>query len=243
MPFLWQYVKKSALKRQVRPPQSLDKTLGESVHVGLRERLIGGEVSPGEKLSLRAVAESLGVSMTPVRHAVSRLVAENALEVLPKSAVRVPFVTLQGFRELTAVRLAIEGMAAEAAARSRTKTDIARISAADAAFRRQQRAARPDLGLAVRTNKDFHFAIYRAAAMPTLVRIIEGLWLRVGPIINLDLRSSAMRLRAHVAEQHHAAALAAIEQQDEDAARAAITADIAGTARYLEQQNWLAADA
>lgn len=230
------------MKRQARRNPAGGETLGESVNASLRERLIGGEVSPGEKLSIRAVAESLGVSMTPVRHAVSRLVAENALEVLPKSAVRVPPMTLEQYRELTTVRLAIEGMAAEAAAKNRTKADIARISAADAAFRRQQRAARPDLGAAVRTNKDFHFAVYRAAAMPTLVRIIEGLWLRVGPIINLDLRSSAMRLRAHVAEQHHATALAAIERGDAKAARAAIVADIAGTARYIEQQNWLTED-
>jgi DNA-binding GntR family transcriptional regulator len=50
-----------------------------------------------------------------------------------------------------------------------------------------------------------------------------------------------MRLRAHVAEQHHATMLAAIEANDSKTAREALTADIAGTARYIEQQNWLPA--
>lgn len=222
-----------------RTTKTEGETLGEVVNRSLRERLIGGELSPGEKLSLRAVAEALGVSMTPVRHAVSRLVAEDALEVLPKSAVRVPVMTLEGFRELTAARLAIEGLATEAAARNRTAADITRMRNADAEFRSQQRSARPNLGAAVRTNKEFHFAVYRAAAMPTLMRIIEGLWLRVGPIINLDLRSSAQRLRTNIAEQHHATMLAAVVAQDPTRARDALVADISGAAQFIEQLNRL----
>ncbi|RYE71386.1 MAG: GntR family transcriptional regulator, partial [Hyphomicrobiales bacterium] len=72
----------------------LHETLGERVTGELRSLLIAGRLAPGEKLSLRRVAEALGVSMMPVREAVSRLAADKALEVLPGRAVRVPVLTL-----------------------------------------------------------------------------------------------------------------------------------------------------
>ena len=83
-------------------------TLGERVYAELRELLMSGELAPGQKMSLRTVAETLGVSMMPVREAVARLVSDQSLEVLPNRAVRVPLMTLTRFRELTTVRLAVD---------------------------------------------------------------------------------------------------------------------------------------
>ena len=91
------------------------ETLGERVTGELRALLVAGRLAPGEKLSLRRVAEALGVSMMPVREAVSRLAADRALEVLPGRAVRVPVLSLAQFRELTRLRLVVEGFAAEEA--------------------------------------------------------------------------------------------------------------------------------
>jgi DNA-binding GntR family transcriptional regulator len=222
-------------------PTGERRTLGERVNAHLRERLMGGEIAPGDKLSLRAVAEALGVSMTPVREAVARLTAEDALEVLPKSAVRVPLMTLTRFHELTTVRLAIEGFAAECAALRRTDADLAVIRTTDAEFRRQCRAARPDLARAVRANKSLHFAVYQAAGLPALTQIITGLWLKIGPVLNLDMRSSMRRLSQNEAELHHAALVAALVAGDSAAARAALVADIKGAARFIEVQGQLPA--
>ena len=66
----------------VAPPARI--TLGTQVYDALRDLLIAGELAPGERLSLRTVAERLGTSMMPAREAVSRLVADEALEVLPR---------------------------------------------------------------------------------------------------------------------------------------------------------------
>src|SRR5262245_22722803 len=103
-------------------------TLGESVRTMLSERMIGGEFAPGDKLSLRTLADLLGVSMTPVREAVSRLVADHALEVAPNRAVRVPILNIAQFRELTKLRIDIEGAAAFRAASSRDDADIKTMS-------------------------------------------------------------------------------------------------------------------
>lgn len=66
-----------------------------------------GELHPGLRFSLRGEADSLGVSITPIRQAVSRLEAEGALEVLPKRLTRIPKLTLKHYRELTQIRIAL----------------------------------------------------------------------------------------------------------------------------------------
>src|SRR5918998_5251248 len=109
-------------------------TLGERVHAELRDRLMSGELAPGQKMSLRSVAETLGVSIMPVREAVARLVSDGSLEVLPNRAVRVPLMNLARFRELTIVRLAVEGFAAEQAARSRAESDLTAMRQFEEAF-------------------------------------------------------------------------------------------------------------
>src|SRR5256885_9192233 len=61
------------------------QTLSSDVYAQLRELLITGQMIPGEQISLRTTASALGVSVMPVREAVHRLVAEQALELDRKS--------------------------------------------------------------------------------------------------------------------------------------------------------------
>ncbi len=169
----------AAAEARARPdPEALPPpgriTLGTQVYDALRDLLIAGELAPGERLSLRTVAERLGTSMMPAREAVSRLVADEALEVLPNRAVRVPVITLKKFRELTRVRIAVEGFAAAEAAQACGPGDLAAIRAHDAAFRSEVRADAPDLERAMRANRDLHFAVYAAAACPRSSRSSRG---------------------------------------------------------------------
>lgn len=208
-------------------------TLGESARLMLSERLMAGEYAPGEKLSLRSLAETLGVSMTPIREAVSRLVADQALEVSPAKAVRVPVLNVTRFRELTRLRIDIEGVASQRAALARDDADLAAIARYEGAFRREGLKARPDLPKAVALNQKLHFAIYRAAKSPMLVDVIAGLWLKAGPVISLDLRSSPARLKAGAAIKFHAQALAAIQAREPDRAGTAIACDIQGASDFI----------
>src|SRR3546814_5738952 len=52
-------------------------------------------------------------------------------------------------------------------------------------------------------NKELHFLIYTAANMPMLVKIIESLWLRIGPVLNYDLRAGSARTQKKIAVAHH----------------------------------------
>lgn len=209
-------------------------TLGERVHAELCELLMSGELAPGQKMSLRSVAETLGVSIMPVREAVARLVSDQSLEVLPNRAVRVPLMTRARFRELTRVRLAVEGLAAEEAARNRTSSDLEAMRYFEEALLAVARSPRPKAEKAVRFNKELHFAVYQATGLPTLVGIIEGLWLKIGPVLNFDLKASPDRLRTGGATKHHRQLVAAVEARDGAAARSALVADISGAAEFIE---------
>ncbi|MFM9976182.1 MAG: GntR family transcriptional regulator [Beijerinckiaceae bacterium] len=214
-------------------------TLGDRVDAHLRQLLIGGRLAPGEKLSLRAVGLALGVSMMPAREAVSRLVAEHALEVAPNRTVRVPVMTLSHFRELTRVRIVVEGYAAAEAAQKAGKIALDTIAQYDTAFRRESEKHTPDLALAVALNKDLHFSVYAAADMPVLMQIIERLWLQIGPVLNLDLRGSPTRLREGAAKSWHRELVAGLADKNPERARAAIEGDITSAATAIESRGIL----
>jgi DNA-binding GntR family transcriptional regulator len=223
---------KSALQ-SIRPLEYV--SLATRVHSELAGLLMAGKLSPGEKLSLRKVAETMGVSMMPVREAVTRLVAEDALAVLPNRAVSVPVMTRRKMQELTIVRSEIEGFAAARAALHRSEPQLRAMRHLDEQFRKAVTGDRPDADRALKLNKELHFVIYDASGLPMLADIIQGLWLKVGPVINLDVRSSEQRLRSGQAEQYHAQLVQGMAQRDAEAARAAIVADIATSSRFIQQ--------
>ena len=221
--------------------EPLDRqTLGERAYAQLADLLISGRLAPGEKLSLRTAADVLGVSIMPVREAVSRLVADRALEVAPNRAVRVPVMSAEQFRDLTKVRIAIEGHAAAQAALHRDSSDLVSIARAEEVMRSESQQPVPDLPRAVEFNKTFHFAVYEAAHSPILVEIIRALWLKAGPVINLDLRANPERLGKGDAIRFHADVRKAIAAGDEAAARAGVAADISGAAQVILSRGGLA---
>jgi DNA-binding GntR family transcriptional regulator len=176
----------------------------------------------------------------PVREAVSRLVADKALEVTPNRAVRVPLMSAGQFRDLTKVRIAIEGHAAAQAAEHRDKNDLGWIARAEQAMRTESELPLPDLPRAVELNKSFHFAVYEAAHSPILVEMIRALWLKAGPVINLDLRANPERLAKGDAIRFHADVRHAIAAGDGEAACAGIAADIGSAAEFILSRGGLA---
>lgn len=208
-------------------------TLGEHVYRDLRELLLAGQVAPGEKFSLRGLAEAIGTSSMPVRAAVARLSAEGALEILANRAIRVPIMTRARFAELAVIRMEIEGLAAAHAAARITAEELAVVRGHHDRFAAERMCAKPDGAVALRANKELHFAVYTAARMPQLLQIIDGLWLQVGPVINLDLLAGSDRLKSVAAHRHHHDLVSALARGDGAAAREALAADIRGAADFI----------
>jgi DNA-binding GntR family transcriptional regulator len=209
------------------------RTLADRAYVKLRDLVIAGQVAPGERLSTRDLALRFAMSPMPIRAAIERLVADDALEVRPQSGAWVPLMTRARFVELRTIRIALEGMAAEYAAARVTPPELTAIRAHHIRFRTAARRARPDPAVAIRANQRLHFAVYTAARMPVLLTLIEGLWLQIGPVLNLDLRSGPQRLHVLSAHEHHAHLVDALEQRDGPAARRALVGDIDSAAAYI----------
>src|SRR5919112_4397345 len=90
-------------------------TLNDRVYETLKRRLVRRELGPGEKLSLHELAAELGVSRSPVHHALTRLVAEGLLTVKSRRGYYVTALTANALEEGYEVRLALELQAAERA--------------------------------------------------------------------------------------------------------------------------------
>lgn len=228
-----------ATRAPQRSADLADRTLSDHVYRHLAGRLVSGQLAPGDKISFRQVADELGVSIMPVREAMSRLAAEKALLVEPKRAAAVPLMSAAGFRDLTRVRIGVEGMAAALAATGADVAAIADIANREAEFRALAESKSVRRASAVSANQAFHFVLYRAAGSAELLSIIERLWLRAGPVLNLDLRENPERLRFGGAVRYHAAILAAVRARDPDAARAALAGDIQGAADFILSQGRL----
>lgn len=209
------------------------QTLSADVYSQLRDLLISGRVMPGEKLSLRSIADALGVSVMPVREAVHRLVAEQALEMAANRYIRVPVLTVSQFREITSIRLNLEGQAAARAAQLVSAEALQEVQEIHDAFCQEFAQNPPDESRLIALNKALHFAIYGQADMPILLQIVESLWLRIGPILNYDLRSGTERVIQRVQASHHAALVQALKARDPVAACEALQGDIKSAAEFI----------
>jgi DNA-binding GntR family transcriptional regulator len=208
------------------------ETLSGHVLLQIKELLLTGKVMPGEQLSLRSTAEALQVSVMPVREAVNQLIADQALEIAPNRSIRVPQMSAEQFKEITDIRLQIEGFAVERAAAAASAALIHRLR--DLNDELAAEMAKPgDKSAVVLLNKDLHFSIYEAAAMPMLTKIIDTLWLRIGPVLNYDLRSGSERTKKKIAVAYHANLINSLEVGDAAAAREALHGDIQSSFRYI----------
>jgi DNA-binding GntR family transcriptional regulator len=200
--------------------------LRENAYFALRDAFTRGAFAPGDTLSLRSLAEQLGVSMTPVREAVRRLVAEGALVDTPSRTLMVPEFDARRAADLMAARLALEHLVLDQAM---DRIDAAGIDALAAILDRIR--DRPDNLPDLVANHDFHFSLYRHSGSDVLLPVIEALWLRYGAYLNLIInRPSAGEIEEH---SHHHEIIAALRACDRTAAHRALEADITRSFRFL----------
>jgi len=193
--------------------------LRESAYRAMHSAFTRGEFAPGDVLSLRSLAAQLGTSMTPVREAVRRLVAEGALIDTRSRTLLVPPFDARRMADLKSARLALEALVLDQAM---DRIDTAGIAALKWELERPPEPGQhgPDL---VR-NYNFHFMLYRLSGSDVLLRMIEALWVQYGAYLNLIIKQEAAQSVAE--HEHHSAIIDALEQRDREAAKRALGADI-----------------
>ncbi|WP_192458286.1 GntR family transcriptional regulator [Musicola keenii] len=203
------------------PIASITRTgLSNSVYATLRDALITGRFKPNDRLRIRELAAQLGTSVTPVRDAILQLAKEQALELRTPRDIRVPELTLEQYLEIRMLRIAIEGMGAENAARCVTPDALSQVEVN--IEQNVEAVKRGDLADALRLNSEFHLLLARTAQMPLLCSFIDSLWMRTGPLIAQAYSHFSERM----AVGHHRDVLDALKAADPVAARLAIQADI-----------------
>jgi DNA-binding GntR family transcriptional regulator len=192
-------------------------------HDRLRERIMDGELAPGEPISEVALAASLKISRTPVREALQALAHEGLVEVYPKRGTFVARLTDSDAREAFELRDAIETAAARHAARRRT---AAQLRTMEAAF--QGRGP----GSAYDQAADFHRLVVEASHN----RYLLDAFLTVKSRIELASRMASRLDGTAPATHDHEPIYRAIASGDPDAAESAMRKHIeARLARALDQ--------
>jgi DNA-binding GntR family transcriptional regulator len=199
---------------------AIDPTnLRDSAYRSLHDAFTRGAFAPGDILSLRSLAEQLGTSMTPVREAVRRLVAEGALIDTRSRKLLVPTFDARRMKDLKSARLALESLILDQAM---ANIDAAGIDTLKAILERPGNPSQngPDLV----QNYDFHFTLYRMSGSDVLLPIVEALWLQYGSYLNLIINhQDVLNIQEH---KFHDAIINALEQDDRSAAQAALVGDI-----------------
>ena len=199
-------------------------TLWDKAYFSIKSALLAGKYAPGERIILRKVAQDLGISLTPVRDAINRLVAENVLDrggVGQGGGASVPSLNAWEFNQLMLIRIGLEPIAAEASVKNATKSEISHI---EKYFEQMKVLAKSrNLSSYLDAHNKFHFGIYKLANQEILLQAIEATWLRCGPTLNLALPEYNPGQKRH---EHHLAALSALKQGNGKKLAQAIFADI-----------------
>jgi DNA-binding GntR family transcriptional regulator len=186
-----------------------------------------GDLPPGHALTLRGIGKEYGVSMTPARESVRRLVAEGALMMSASGRISTPALNNDRIEELAALRALIE---VELASRALPRAHLAlidRMQTINGAI--AEAVAQRDAVSYIRTNLEFHRTLYLRAQAPAMLAMAETVWLQMGP----SMRDLYGRLRRTEPPRFHRLIIAALKAGDEPGLRLAVRSDVTQGLRML----------
>ena len=199
----------------------------DTVYRALRTRVMHGQLMPGKALTIRGVGEEFGVSMTPVREALRRLVAEGALSLSVSGRVSTPELSNDRIEELASLRALLEP---ELSARALPRAHIALIERLETINAQIGVVIeKKDAPGYIRSNLEFHRTLYLRAQAPAMLAMVETVWLQLGP----TMRKLYGRLGRTDVPRGHKMIIAALRAGDEPGLRIAVRADVTHGLRLL----------
>lgn len=204
------------------------KNLSDRAYNALRDALMRGHLEPGNQLPLRPTSARFGISPTPMREALTRLVVERALTLNDRGTVIVPHLTKEELLEIRDIRKDLEVRCAAQATQSANEDEIQAL--ADLNHQFMQLLKHRNYRQALDLNTQFHLQLAKMAKLPLTYDIIEGLWVRCGPILTY-LDDSG--LPTNWASHPHQRVLDALRNDDPKSAGDAIYQDIEDGGRGL----------
>ncbi|MGB3288280.1 MAG: GntR family transcriptional regulator [Burkholderiaceae bacterium] len=173
----------------------------------LKQRIVSGEFGPDDRLREVELSERLGMSRTPVREALKRLEDEGLLTHQPRKGLLVTTLDQQSITQLYSLREILEGGAARFAAKHADDIEIDNMRAI---LDDSKNGADP-----IKSNYDFHQAIYAASHNQFLIKAINNL---IDSTALLGQSTLAHTGRPALAHKEHSTLFEAIAARDADRA-------------------------
>jgi DNA-binding GntR family transcriptional regulator len=149
------------------------KSLGEHVFESLKQAIIRGKISADERLVESHIAETLGISRTPVREAIHKLEREGLIERQPRGGFTVLGLNRDDIEETISLRALLEGYAARLAAVKHKAEELESLEKKIGEFQKALDFKKMDLLPAI--NTEFHDLLYGLSKSPKLISMINGL--------------------------------------------------------------------
>ena len=164
----------------------------EFIYRSLRLKIMLGQIEPGKIFSIRGLASDFCVSMTPIREATRRLVAEGALTMSNSGRIKVPVVNADRFEELSCIRLLLEP---ELAVRAIPRVHFALIERLLTMSKLIEDMIYQGNSLGyIKLKFEFHKTLYLRAHSPAMLALLETVWLQTGPTMNVCFQKNLKRL-------------------------------------------------
>ena len=196
------------------PREATAASLTQAVYERLRADLLSCRLAPGDKLRIGELCERFSVSLGAVREALSRLTAEGLVVAEPQRGFRAAPISGDELRDLTAVRVEIEGMCLR---RAIAAGDLAWEERLVAAHHRVARLPERDPDDAQRAGEAwseahaaFHRALVAGCDSPWLLRLREILYAQTERYRRLSVPLS--RAPRDLAREHREIAEAALDR-------------------------------
>ena len=199
----------------------------DRIYRELRQKIMLGDLTPGQSLTLRGVAESYEVSMTPAREVLRRLAAEGALIVTNTGRFMTPILSNDRLEELAALRGLLEP---EIAARALPRAHLTLIDRLQLINSRISQAVIQKEPISyVQANLEFHRSLYLRAQAPAILALVENIWLQIGP----TMRNLYEKVGVNETPVHHLSILAALKSGNESELRLMVRTDVTKGLRIL----------
>ena len=186
------------------------KSLGDSVYEKLRRVIITGELRAGERLVESRLAQTFGISRTPIREAIHKLEREGLLQRDPKGGFFVMGLTREDIEETFGIRSVLESYAARLAAMHHQEEDLVPLE--NKLLEYETALAAGDLTALPRINTEFHELLYALSRSPRLVKMIDDLKTYIFRFRHVILKVEEM---ARISSADHRLMLEGIRERDE----------------------------
>jgi DNA-binding GntR family transcriptional regulator len=190
-------------------------TKSDLAYTRVRGLILSGELAPGAVLPQAALAQTIGISTTPLREALRRLKQEGLVELDAHRDARVRPLDADEARDLLELRGSLEPLAASLAALRRTDDELADIRAALDGL--EGLSSRPSAS-ELESHRRFHAAIHRASHNALLVEILDGLWVKTDRYRRHGLEAGRSEEERDSRATEHRLLFEAVRDNDPDAA-------------------------